>query len=106
MPEQPMRVLLVSMPFGALDRPALGISQLKPILAASGTRCDILYLNLEFAHLVGADEYRWISTELPYTAFAGDWVFTDSLYGSRPGADAAYIQRILRGEWHLDGTAI
>ena len=44
-----MRTLLVSMPFGPLDRPALGISLLKPIVAAAGMRCDIAYLNLAFA---------------------------------------------------------
>lgn len=101
-----MRVLLVSMPFGALDRPALGISLLKPVLATRGIHCDIRYLNLEFACLIGADEYRWVSTELPYTAFAGDWIFTEPLYGPRPEADAAYINQILRSEWRLGNDAI
>jgi ribosomal peptide maturation radical SAM protein 1 len=101
-----MRTLLVSMPFGPLDRPALGISLLKPIVAAAGIRCDIAYLNLAFARLVGFGEYRWISTELPYTAFAGDWTFTDALYGLRSSADAVYVQQILRGEWHLSDDVV
>src|SRR3954451_19059274 len=101
-----MRIILVSMPFGPLDRPALGISLLKPIVAAAGMRCDIAYLTLIFARLVGFDEYRWTSMELPYTAFAGDWIFTDALYSPRPGADSAYVGQILRGEWQLADDAI
>ena len=96
-----MKVLLASMPFGALDRPALGLSMLKAELERDGFACDLRYLNIAFAELVGCDLYRWISSELPYTAFAGDWTFTTALYGPRPDCDRAYIQEILRDTWRL-----
>lgn len=96
------RILLLSMPFGALDRPALGLSLLKPALAARGMACEIRYLNFAFADLVGRDLYQWISGELPYTAFAGDWTFTSDLYGADAGRDRAFVEDVLRGTWRRD----
>jgi ribosomal peptide maturation radical SAM protein 1 len=100
------RVLLISMPFGALDRPALGLGLLQARLQRGGTPCDTRYLAFAFADAVGIDAYLWLSRELPYTAFAGDWLFTEALYGPRPRADAEYVDAILRREWRLDETSI
>ena len=94
------------MPFGALDRPALGLSMLKAEVAKAGFACDVRYLNIAFAELVGCEEYRWVSSDLPYTAFAGDWTFTASLYGARPHSDAEYIDEILRRTWLLEEVDI
>src|SRR5262249_46857864 len=74
------RALLLSMPVGALERPALGISLLKARLAESGVACDVRYLTFTFAELVGCELYQWMTYEMPYTAFAGDWSFTQALY--------------------------
>lgn len=98
---RPRRVLLLSMPFGALDRPALGLSLLKPALAGRGIECDVRYLNFAFADLLGTDTYRWLGSDLPYTAFAGDWTFTDELYGHDAARDRAYVEEVLRGIWRL-----
>ena len=93
------KVLLVSMPYGALERPALGLSLLKSVLADTGIPCDVRYLNFVFADLLGQERYRWVMSELPYTAFAGDWAFTHLLYGMRPKAERLYADEILRGTW-------
>lgn len=100
------KVLLVSMPFGALERQALGISLLKARLAERGLPCDVRYLNFAFAEFVGAEDYRWVNYELPYTAFAGDWSFTAALYGEQPGAADRYIREILQDQWRLGPHAI
>lgn len=100
------RALLLSMPFGALERPALGISLLKARLAESGVACDVRYLTFTFAELVGCELYQWMTYELPYTAFAGDWSFTQALYGERPESEGRYVQEVLRGAWRLDPAAI
>jgi ribosomal peptide maturation radical SAM protein 1 len=101
-----MQVLLLSMPFGALDRPALGISLLKAALVERGLTCEVRYPNYALAELIGAEEYRWIASDLPYTAFAGDWCFTESLYGPDPAAEAGYIEEVLRGIWKLPDESI
>ena len=100
------KVLLLSLPFGALGRPALGISLLKARLAELGVACDIRYLTFPFAELVGHDEYHWISSEVPYIAFAGDWTFTRELYGDRPEADRRYVAEVLCNIWQLNDSDI
>src|SRR5688572_10443082 len=94
------------MPYGALERPALGLSILKPVLAQRGIESDIRYLNFSFADLLGYERYHWISSEVPYTAFAGDWTFAQLLYGKRRGAEHEYFNDILRRSWHLNESDI
>lgn len=100
------RVLLLSMPYGSLDRPALGLSLLKAGLARAGFQCDIRYLTFPFAEMIGHGEYCWIASSLPYTAFAGDWTFTRSLYGDDPERDKGYINGVLREQWRIGEDAI
>lgn len=95
------KVLLLSMPFGAMERPALGLSLLKAQLVKEGFACDVRYLSFAFAEYIGHDDYAWMSYQLPYTAFAGDWSFTRALYGERPAIDREYLQEILRVTWRL-----
>ena len=80
----PVKSILVHMPFGLAERPALGLSLLKPALESRGTCCDIVYPNLAFAVLLGLDGYRRIANELPEHTLAGEWVFSEALFG--PGA--------------------
>jgi hypothetical protein len=49
------RVLLAYMPFGGIDRPALGLSLLKASAENIGFPCDVSYFNLKFAELIGFD---------------------------------------------------
>jgi len=100
------KVLLLSMPFGALERQALGISLLKAILTEKGIKCDIKYPTFTFAELIGADEYYWVSNDLPHTAFAGEWVFTSALSVANPTADKNYIKEVLQDEWKLGESDI
>jgi ribosomal peptide maturation radical SAM protein 1 len=100
-----MKILLVSMPFGALERQALGISILKPLLQSHGHFCDIRYLTFPFAEMIGPEVYQWMGYQLPYTAFAGDWCFTEALYG--PGrARQGYEETILRKRWQQDEESV
>lgn len=101
------RVLLVSMPFGALERPALSLGLLAAHCRRLEVTCDTRYLTFAYADRVGLGDYLWLcSDDVPYTAFAGDWLFTEALYGSRPYADAAYTDEVLRREWRLTESAI
>lgn len=100
------KVLLLSMPMGALERPSLGLSLLKARLLESGYQCDVRYLAFSFAEFIGQQDYQWICYELPYTAFAGDWTFTQALYGNQPDLERAYLQDILREAWRLSDADI
>lgn len=101
-----MKVLLCSMPLGALERQALGISILKAAVRERGFHCDLKYLTFPFAELIGDETYRWLSYSLPYTAFAGDWCFTEALYGPDAQRDADYEENILRREWALSDDSV
>ena len=101
-----MSVLLVSMPFAALERPSLGLSLLKSALQREGVDCQVRYLGFRFAEFIGFDSYQFLHSGLPYTAFAGDWLFTRSLYGDRPESDAAYVETVLHRTWRLDADQI
>lgn len=100
MPDPP-RVLLVTLPFGAIDRPALGLSLLQAQARRAGAACDVRYLTLPFAEFLGVAEYLWLTDTVPYECFAGDWVFTEGLYGARPKVDAAYVDQVLRRRYQL-----
>ncbi|MCP5055372.1 MAG: RiPP maturation radical SAM protein 1 [bacterium] len=96
------KVLLVSMPFGAPERQALGLSLFKARFAEDGVPCDVRYLTLTFADLIGMESYLWVVHELPHTAFAGEWLFREALFGDDPRRDEQYIQETLRGTWRLN----
>ncbi len=100
------KVLLLSMPFGAMERPALGLSLLKALLARGGIACDVRYPSFMFVDYLGAETYQWISSSLPYIAFAGDWCFAEALYGPRPAADEEYIATVLQETWRLGADDI
>lgn len=100
------KILLLSMPFGAMERPALGLSLLKARLTRDGIACDVRYPSLTFADLLGAEEYQWISSTLPYIAFSGDWCFAEALHGPRQEADAGYLTKVLQETWHLGAEDI
>ena len=100
------KILLLSMPFGALERQALGLSLFKARFEDEGISCDVRYLTFTFADLIGVEEYCWLSHELPHTAFAGEWVFTPCLYGPDSHAQSSYIREVLRCIWHLDDQTL
>jgi ribosomal peptide maturation radical SAM protein 1 len=96
------RVLLLSMPFGGLERPAISLGLLQAHCNRLAVPCETRYLTFAFADRIGLDNYLWLcSNDVPYTAFAGDWLFTEALYGRRPYADAAYVDEVLRRTWNL-----
>jgi ribosomal peptide maturation radical SAM protein 1 len=97
-----LRVALVSMPFGALERPSLGLGLLQAGAERAGHQCRSHYFGFGFAECVGLDDYLWVCNELPYTSFAGDWLFTADLHGADAARDVGYLDEILRGTWRLD----
>ena len=52
------KVLLLSMPLGALERPSLGLSLLKPRLEKEGFKTDVRYLTFAFAEFIGQEDYQ------------------------------------------------
>jgi ribosomal peptide maturation radical SAM protein 1 len=100
------KVLLINMPFCSLDSPAIGISLLKSILIQKGIPCEIRYLNFTFAEFLGYDDYIWFTKNLPHRMLAGEWLFSQYIFGQRALSINQYIEEILQGEWGLDDPSI
>ncbi len=88
-------VLLVNPPFGAIERPSIGLGLLQTSAKNAGIDCRCIYANLMFAERIGLDVYFWFANTGDYTNLFGEWVFAESVF---PGAafDAdAYIREFV-----------
>jgi len=97
MPVDKPRVALVYAPFGACNRPALGISLLKSGLMRQSLPCDIHYLNLLLADEIGVQICDLIATQLPSADQIGEWLFAPVLLGENAEADQEYLHHVLWG---------
>lgn len=98
-------VLIIVMPFGALDAPQVGAGTLQAELRARGIACDIAYLNLSFARGIGIDAY----TEIGLTAgegFLGEWLFARSLFSDQELDSSRYINELLLGQGLLPPSVV
>lgn len=89
---QRVQVLLVSMPFGELHTPSIGLSLLRAGLTRSGFSTKILYLNIGFAKVIGSQLYDEIAALMGQ--MEGEWLFSRSLYGEAPGEPEEYTNGI------------
>ncbi len=96
-----LRVLLVSMPFGPIERPSLGLGLLQAGAKRAGFDCETRYLGFDLAERIGLQSYQWVSHSLPYDAFVGEWLFTAALHGTDPGGDPGFETEVLRDGWQL-----
>ena len=93
----PIDVLLVSMPFGPLMSPSLGLSLLQPQVAARGLTCRSEYFTLGFGERIGEPLYCKITNELRAfsRSFAGEWIFSHALYDWDAAHDDRFINEVL-----------
>ena len=90
-------VLLVSMPFGPLLSPSLGLSLLQPQVEARGLTCRVDYFTLPFAERIGEPLYSRITTEnrAMSRAFVGEWIFSHALFDWDEAQDERYLADVL-----------
>ena len=91
-------VCLVSMPFGAIDRPSIGLSSVQAALRQQEITADILYLNLMFAEGIGASLYHQISDGQPaYEDLIGEWLFAAAVFGRDQIDTEGFLDQVVRG---------
>jgi ribosomal peptide maturation radical SAM protein 1 len=90
-------VLLISMPFGPLFSPSLGLSLLQPQVAARGPGCRVEYFTLPFAERIGEGLYSKITSQnrAMSRAFVGEWIFSHALYDWDEAHDERYLKEVL-----------
>lgn len=90
-------VVFVSMPFGPLQVPSIGLGLLKSALTRDGVSTKTFYFTFQFAERIGQRLYSRISYGTDTTDLVGEWIFSNSLFGHQTEADVArYIEDILR----------
>jgi len=75
LPEDPVDVCLVCMPYAAVQRPSIALGVLKACLAGTGIRCGVVYANLEFAALIGVDTLSMMNF-MRTDSLIGEWTFS------------------------------
>lgn len=90
------QVLLVSMPFGPISQPSIGLTLLKGALRQKGIPADLFYATLLFAEMIGGSTYGQISSGNPYVDLAGEWVFANALFEGKHEKHSCYVDDVLR----------
>lgn len=91
------KILLISMPFGPLTSPSIGLTLLKQTLLKNSIESEILYLNLLFAKQVGISIYSKISLGFPVNHdMLGEWIFSNSVFENRQNTEE-FISDIIFG---------
>jgi ribosomal peptide maturation radical SAM protein 1 len=93
MSSQHTDILLVTMPFGPVTSPSLGLSLLEAGLRRRGIDTQIAYFTLAFAERIGWDAYDGIAMTSP-EHLVGEWIFAPFAFGPRD--EERYTERVLR----------
>src|SRR5712675_216162 len=87
------RVLLINMPFAALDSPSLALGLFKRKLRDEGVPCDVEDLNLTFGEMVGSENYEFV-LRLP-AIMGGEQLFAQAVFGDRVPSPQEYYREVL-----------
>lgn len=89
-------VLLISMPFGPLRTPSIGLGLLSAQLSRLNIANATKYFNLGFADLVGDGMYLYYCDGYPAThALLAEWLFNDALNEAECNDGSDYLQEVL-----------
>ena len=55
-----MSIVLVHMPYAAVERPSIGLGTLQACLKAAGLECEVVYANLLLAQRIGLKRYQLV----------------------------------------------
>lgn len=90
-------VLLVSMPFGTVLFPSLGLGLLRARLAREPISVAVKYFTIRFAEIIGRVTYEYIAVNGPYVQqeLAGEWIFSHALIEQTQNDVERYIDEIL-----------
>jgi ribosomal peptide maturation radical SAM protein 1 len=75
------QVALVNMPFSYSKYPSIQLGTLSALLKSQGIPVDCHYLNVRFAHMIGAPLYEMICEK---RALFGEWLFSSLLFRDNP----------------------
>ena len=94
MNEKQTQVLLVSMPFAAVERPSLALGLLSAILQRAGIETSTEYANLRFLEQLSPRDYVLVEKVPPDNCF-GDWIFARKVFGYDDDNTDEYIDGLM-----------
>lgn len=91
-------VVLITMPFGPIMSPALGLSLLKSRLTAEGISSRVHYFSIRFAEITGERFYSELANarKPALRELAGEWIFSAALFRTTKSHADSYVETILR----------
>ncbi len=88
-------VVFVSMPFGPIYVPSLGLGLLKAALEGVSSRT--FYFGFEFAARIGVELYQRVAYRgIPDSILVGEWIFQPALFPQSSGDGERYVDEVLR----------
>ena len=91
-------VALVTMPFGPLALPSIGLTLLKSMLAERDIDSKIHYLTIPYSRLIGPELYSRIANGKPtFLHLVGEWIFSAALFDQSEDQERAYVSQLLGG---------
>ena len=85
-----MSILLVHMPYAAVERPSIGLGTLQACLEREGLQAEVVYANLLFAQRIGLKRYKLVEFT-PTDVFMGEWTFASAAFPDyHPDIDAYF----------------
>ncbi|HEY0737385.1 MAG TPA: RiPP maturation radical SAM C-methyltransferase [Herpetosiphonaceae bacterium] len=93
---QQREVVLVSMPFGPLMQPSIGLGLLKASLRPLNVATEVLYFSMRFARCIGAKNYDRIANEAASFDLVGEWIFSGALFEAEQLDTEGYIEDVMR----------
>lgn len=86
-------IILVNMPFVALERPSIGLGLLKSALNNASLATIVDYANVKFACEVGVDVYNFVSNAASIE-FLGDWIFAGAAFPEHKPKQVDYLKKV------------
>lgn len=93
-------VVLVQMPYVALQRPSIALSILQSALEGEGIGCEVVYPNLWWAEEIGLPLYEAVAST-QNDDLLGDWIFAGAAFPDQAADTQGYFQLL-----NLDVTQI
>jgi ribosomal peptide maturation radical SAM protein 1 len=84
------QIILINMPFAAIEHPSLALGLLQNYSLAYGNPVETVYANLEFAKIIGLSQFADIDGTFQ-ESLIGEWIFSRSAFPDHKSDDNAYF---------------
>ena len=88
-----MSIILLHMPYAAVERPSIGLGTLQACLQREGLESEVIYGNLLYAQRIGLKRYKLVELT-PTDVFLGEWTFSSAAFPDFHSDTDRYFQEL------------